>query len=129
MNTLTKTRLPAFGAMAVITTVTITAPNPAHADISVIADHLVSQFDSIANLIGALAFVLGLGLGASGLMKFRQHSDNPNAVPISQPLVRLVIAAMLIALPAVLGTGITTFFEEGAQTTNVRGEIGDLEVR
>ncbi|GAB5389571.1 MAG: hypothetical protein Alpg2KO_25390 [Alphaproteobacteria bacterium] len=97
--------------------------------VGIVAQTLMDQLGSIAALISALAFVLGLGLGASGLMKFRQHSDNPNAVPISQPLVRIVIGAMLIALPAVIGTMMGSFFDEDAPTTNLEGDIGELQPR
>lgn len=72
-------------------------------------------------LIATAAFVLGLGVGASGLMKFKQHSENPQAVPLTQPLVRVIVGAMLIALPSVLGVGIGTFFED-ATTTNASGD-------
>ncbi len=86
-----------------------------------VAETLTSQAEPIRILIATAAFVLGLGIGASGIMKFKQHSENPQAVPLTQPLVRVIVGAMLIALPSVLGVGIGTFFED-ATTTNASGD-------
>ncbi|GAB5389570.1 MAG: type IVB secretion system protein IcmD/DotP [Alphaproteobacteria bacterium] len=117
-------------ALAITVLALTTAPDLAHAEgLGGMAETLDSQLGSIAALISAVAFVLGLGLGASGLMKFRQHSDNPNAVPISQPIVRLVIAAMLVALPSVLGVGIGTFFGDDAGTVNLEDTIDVIDAQ
>ncbi len=73
-------------------------------------NRLKTQIGSLTDLIGASAFVVGLVFGASGLMKFKQHSENPQGVPITHALVRLLVAGGLIALPSVLGTSVGTLF-------------------
>ena len=73
-------------------------------------NRLKTQIGSLTDLIGASAFIVGLVFGASGLMKFKQHSENPQGVPISHALVRLLVAGGLIALPSVLGTSVGTLF-------------------
>lgn len=125
--TYTKTRFCLVAAAAAL----VMTPDMAFASggIGGVAETLDGQLSSIAKLIGAVAFVLGLGLGASGLMKFRQHSDNPNAVPISQPIVRLVVASMLIALPAVLGVTMGSLLGEDPDTVTLDNSIDAITPR
>jgi len=58
--------------------------------------------------------------GASGLLKFKQHSENPQGTPLSHAMVRLLVAGGLIALPAILGTSVGTLFN-GGNTTDFNG--------
>ena len=61
------------------------------ADIGDMASSLQTQAGDIADLIGAAAFLLGICIGIVGLMKFRQHSQNPN-----DPSARLSTAFTLV---------------------------------
>ena len=91
----------------------VTAPSIALANaqgIEGMGDQLRDQIGSLTDLIGAASFIVGLVFGASGLMKFKQHSENPQGTPLSHAMVRLLVAGALIALPAVLGTSVGTLF-------------------
>ena len=84
-------------------------------------DRLRDQIGSLTDLIGAAAFIVGLVFGASGLMKFKQHSENPQGTPISHAMVRLLVAGALIALPSVLGTSVGTLFAGSTNMTDNQG--------
>lgn len=84
-------------------------------------DQLRDQIGSLTDLVGAAAFVVGLVFGASGLMKFKQHSDNPQGNPLSHAMTRLLVAGALVSLPAILGTSIGTLFGGATTTTNSNG--------
>lgn len=76
-----------------------------------VAIHVKSSFNALKKLIIAVAYVSGVGFGLIGTMKFKAHKDNPTQVPLSQPIVLLVVAAALLHLPAVLGTAGQTLFK------------------
>lgn len=89
-------------------------------DVGDIAAGLTGQVTSIGTLAAVLSFVLGVAIAIAGLMKFRAHSQNPNdpSNKISTAFVLMFVGAGLVAIPAVLGSGITTIFGDGAGQTN-----------
>lgn len=113
-----------LGLVAATAAIAVIVPDVAHATngIAGMGDQLRDQIGSLTDLIGAASFIVGLVFGASGLMKFKQHSENPQGTPLSHAMVRLLVAGALIALPAVLGTSVGTLFNGGVdQTTSAGG--------
>ncbi|HCI46326.1 MAG TPA: hypothetical protein DFI00_03435 [Rhodospirillaceae bacterium] len=115
-----------FGIALAVSMVAL--PSLAHASngIAGMGDQLRTQIGSLTDLIGAASFIVGLVFGASGLMKFKQHSENPQGTPLSHAMVRLLVAGALIALPAVLGTSVGTLFNTGAQTDSNGGALTSI---
>jgi len=73
-----------------------------------------------AKLIGVVAYVAAAGIGIAGVMKLKAASKNandPNA-KYSTGLIYLGAAALLVALPTLLGSGVDTIFGTGASKTN-----------
>ncbi|MBW3243571.1 hypothetical protein KUV57_12935 [Epibacterium sp. DP7N7-1] len=89
-------------------------------DIGGIATDLTSQVSQVGTLIAVISFVLGVALAMAGLMKFRAHSQNPNdpSNKMSTAFVLIFAGAGLVAVPSVLGSGVSTIFGDGAQVTN-----------
>jgi len=83
-----------------------TTPN----SIGAVADTVVGSFASIVKLITAVSYVAGMGFFLAGVMKFKSHRDNPQQVPLSAPIVLVVVAAALLFLPAILQTAGATMF-------------------
>ncbi|WP_411840090.1 hypothetical protein [Paracoccus sp. ME4] len=108
-----------------IATLSIVMAGPALAQLTAgeIAGDLRGQVSSVGVLITVISFVLGVALAIAGLMKFRAHSQNPNdpSNKMSTAFVLMFAGAGLVAVPAVLGTGIATVFGTGAQQTNGTG--------
>jgi hypothetical protein len=77
-----------------------------------IIDDLTSQTESFAPFLSIISFVLGIGLAIAGLMKFYNISKNPNdpSNKMSTAFILMFVGAGLVAIPAVLGTGVTTIF-------------------
>ena len=89
--------------------------------ISDMGNRLRDQIGSLTDLVGASAFIVGLVFGASGLMKFKQHSENPQGTPISHAMVRILVAGALISLPSILGTSVGTLFSGSVNMTDNNG--------
>ena len=89
-------------------------------DLGEIADSLATQTGDIADLVSIIAFVLGVGMAIAGFLKFKQNAQNPNdpSAKISTAFILIFVGAGLVAIPAALGSGIATIFNDGAQQTD-----------
>ncbi len=98
-------------------------------DIGDMASGLQAQAGDIADLIGAAAFLLGICIGIVGLMKFRQHSQNPNdpSARLSTAFTLVFVGAALVAVPTTLGVGIGSLFGTGAANVSVDGSLRSID--
>jgi len=89
-------------------------------DLGDIAQDIALQTRFVSQLVTVIAFVLGVGMAIAGLLKFKAHSQNPNdpSAKISTAFVLVFVGAALVALPATLGSGISTIFGANADRTN-----------
>ena len=76
------------------------------------------QVASFPKLISAACYVGGAAFVGTGVMKVKQHVDNPGQTPLREGLVRLGAGGVLVAAPALtsvmttssgVGTGSNTF--------------------
>ena len=97
-------------------------------DIGDMASGLQSQAGDIADLIGAAAFLLGICIAMIGLLKFRQHSQNPNdpSARLSTAFTLVFVGAALVAVPTTLGVGIGSLFGTGATNVSVDGSLRNI---
>lgn len=92
-------------------------------DFGDIADSVRMQTSLVSILITVAAFVIGVGLAMTGLLKFRQHTQNPND-PSAKPGVAFAFVfagAAMVALPALISSGVITVFGTGAAVTDAFG--------
>ncbi len=89
------------------------------------ASELQSQVGDIADLIGAAAFLLGIGIALLGLLKFRQHAINPNdpSARLSTAFTLVFVGAAMVAIPTTLGVGIGSLFGNGTSNVSVDGSL------
>ncbi|MCY3675451.1 MAG: hypothetical protein OXH65_11490 [Paracoccaceae bacterium] len=89
------------------------------------ASELQSQIGDIADLIGAAAFLLGIGIALLGLLKFRQHAINPNdpSARLSTAFTLVFVGAAMVAIPTTLGVGIGSLFGNGTANVSVDGSL------
>jgi len=93
-------------------------------DLGDIADNITGTFSKLVGLVIAVSYIAGIGFAVAGIMKFKQHQDNPTQVPLSGPITMVFIAAALVWLPSVLGTIGQTVFDDsdGSQAGNAQGD-------
>lgn len=89
-------------------------------DIGAMATAMRTMAGSVNGLVTVVAFIIGVVLAISGILKFKAHSANPNdpSAKLSTAFMLMFAGAALVALPALLGSGVLTFFGSGATTTN-----------
>jgi intracellular multiplication protein IcmD len=77
-----------------------------------VANTLKSNFQALAQLITAGAYVAGFGFAVGAILKFKAHKDNPTQIPIGTPIALLFIAAALIFLPSLFEVAGETLFTD-----------------
>tara|TARA_R110002110_G_scaffold404606_1_gene623038 strand:+ start:41722 stop:42153 length:432 start_codon:yes stop_codon:yes gene_type:complete len=89
------------------------AADAADGSLGDIAGTVTDSMTNVSKLITATSYVAGVGFAMMGMLKFKAHKDNPTQVPLSQPIVLLVIAAGLVFLPNLISTGGSTIWGDG----------------
>ncbi len=86
-----------------------------------IATTVTSSFYGVAQLITAGSYIAGMGFALGAILKFKQHKDNPQQIPIGTPIALLFVAAALIFLPTIFGTANQTIFGGSGSVGGVTG--------
>lgn len=96
--------------MSAAFTVGMLASQDAHAgqDFSKIAENITLSIGGIPGLISGVAYVVGLILAVLGIMKIKDHVENPTQTPLKDGVIRLVVGGGLFALPIILEAMFTT---------------------
>jgi intracellular multiplication protein IcmD len=68
--------------------------------------------------------VSGIGFAGAGVLKFKQHKENPAQVPLGTCFMLLFIGIGLVWLPSMIEATGVTIFGTGAKTGTVEG--GDI---
>ena len=67
-----------------------------------LAGNLRGTAKSVTDILSILSYVVGVGFGIKGALKFKEHNETKGQTPISQPLVLLAVAGFLLSLPTLL---------------------------
>ncbi len=89
-----------------------------------LAETATSSVAQIIDLIVALCYVSGIGFASAGVLKFKQHKDNPAQVTLGHCFMLLFIGIGLVWLPTMIEATGVTVFGTGAKTgTSIGGDI------
>ena len=112
-------RASAFMASGLISVV---ASEAQASDLSTMVGSTGTNLASFPKLISAACYVGGAAFVGTGVMKVKQHVDNPGQTPLREGLVRLGAGGVLVAAPALtsvmqtssgVGTGSSSFVNFG----------------
>jgi intracellular multiplication protein IcmD len=79
--------------------------NAGTGDIGSVASTLTTTFASVAKMVTAMSYLIGMGFGVSAMLKFKAHKDNPQGTPLGVPMMLLFVAAGLLFLPSIFSMG------------------------
>lgn len=71
------------------------------AEVNEVAQSMVSSASGLPGLLAALSYLMGLILGITGLLKLKDHVENPTQTPLKTPLIRLLVGGAMLALPMI----------------------------
>lgn len=66
-----------------------------------IAKNIAGSIEDLPGLLTALAYLFGIILGVLGIMKIKDHVENPSNTPLKDGAIRLAAGGALFALPIV----------------------------
>ncbi len=107
-----KTMMMALGLFAVI----LMTADAAHANnFSSVAKNMTVSMATLPTMLSAVSYLFGLLLGVLGVMKIKDHVENPSQEPLKNGAIRLAAGGALFAIPMIyeaakntIGTGAAT---------------------
>lgn len=76
--------------------------NAAGQDFSDIARNVSQSIEELPGLLSGVAYLIGLILAVLGVLKVKDHVENPTQTPLKDGTIRLVAGGALFGLPIVL---------------------------
>lgn len=67
-----------------------------------VTDNIVTSTSNLPNLISIVAYIAGLAMAVFGIMKIKEHVDNPGQVKLKDGIIRLGVGGALLVLPFIL---------------------------
>ena len=64
-----------------------------------IADNISTSIQDLPGLLSALSYMFGILIGVLGVMKIKDHVENPTQTPLKDGAIRLAAGGALFALP------------------------------
>lgn len=91
----------------------LTAGSEAHAggignNFGDIAENMVDSIEELPGLLTGVAYLFGLLLGVLGIVKVKDHVENPTQTPLKDGAIRLASGGALFALPIVYESMLNT---------------------
>lgn len=80
---------------------------------STIAGNITDSIAELPGLISGMAYLVGLLMGALGIMKIKDHVENPTQTPMKDGAVRLAAGGALFGLPIVFESMLNTIGTTG----------------
>jgi len=83
-------------------------------DFSDIARNITGSIEELPGLVTAISYMLGLLLGVVGVLKLKDHVENPTQTPMKDGAIRLATGGALFGLPIVFESMLNTIGTTGA---------------
>ena len=75
--------------------------------------NLTASLQDITGLISAICYITGLGLALLGVLKIKDHVENPTQTPLKDGAIRLLVGGALFSLPMLMEVMSTAFGNNG----------------
>jgi len=92
-----------------------------------ISNNIGASVGSLPGLISGLAYLFGTLIGVLGIMKIKDHVENPTQTPLKDGAIRLAAGGGLFALPIIYESMFNTV-GTGAQVASVPLNAVDVTV-
>lgn len=101
-----------FGA-AMTVGLTVAMTDTAHAanNFSTISATIAESIQDLPGLISALSYLFGVLLAVLGIMKIKDHVENPTQTPLKDGAIRLAAGGALFAIPIISEAMLNTIGE------------------
>ncbi|MCK6419093.1 MAG: hypothetical protein L6Q57_09205 [Alphaproteobacteria bacterium] len=80
-------------------------------DASAIAENITESISDLPGMLSAMSYLVGLMLAVLGIMKIKDHVENPSQTKLKDGAIRLAAGGALFALPIVTEAMLATIGE------------------
>lgn len=94
-----------------------------------IIGNMETSISGIPGLISGVSYMMGILLGVLGVLKIKDHVENPGNTPLQQGAIRLAAGGGLFALPIVYEAMQNTIGNNGALVTAPQVKAITLDVQ
>ena len=84
---------------------------------STIAENVVGGVSEVPGLVTGISYMLGVLLAVLGVLKIKDHVENPSSTPLKEGIARVSVAGGLFAVPIVTEAMTTLVEGDGAGIT------------
>lgn len=91
-----------------------------------VGENIVDSVEGMPGLLAAIFYLLGLLFCATGVLKTKEHVDNPNQVPLRVPLIRFIAGGALFASPIVYEAIHDAFVNGSSSFYNTQTDIAGV---
>ncbi len=82
-------------------------------DGTAVSQNVVTSISTIPQVINAFSYIAGLALGVLGILKIKDHVENPANAPLKDGAIRLLAGGALLSLPMLFDVMINSFGSDG----------------
>lgn len=93
-------------------------------DFSTISNNILSSIADLPGLLTGVSYMLGILLGVLGILKIKDHVENPTQTPLQHGAIRLTAGGGLFALPIVYEAMQTSIGSGGGPAEIVVDRVG-----
>ncbi len=93
---------------------------------STIAENITTSTESIPGLLTGMSYLFGILLGVLGVMKIKDHVENPTQTPLKDGAIRLAAGGALFALPILFDSMFNTI-DAGAGGNTVAAQLNKVQ--
>lgn len=86
-------------------------------DINLILRNIIDSLQDVPGMVTGLAYMLGILLGVTGIIKLKEHVDSPQNVGLREGVIRLLIGGALFSIPTVYNAMFRTIEGDGSGFT------------
>lgn len=79
------------------------------ATLGTIADEILNTVPGILQVMEAGAYIAGIVLGIKGIFKLKEANESKGQVKLSVPIIMIIAAVILLALPTAITVGVQGF--------------------
>lgn len=90
-----------------------------------ISKNVITSIEDVPGLITGVSYMMGIILGVLGVLKIKDHVENPGNTPLQQGAIRLAAGGGLFALPLVYEAMTNTIGADG--TGPAVPKVGKIE--
>lgn len=113
------TKIKTYYKLGAMFTMGMIASEAAHANnFGTIAKNINTSIADLPGLLTGLSYMFGILLGVLGVMKIKDHVENPTQTPLKDGAIRLAAGGALFALPILFEAMLETVGSDGQATTS-----------